>query len=564
MFIPKTSMMRAFIYSILLLLAGPAAYTQTFYVSTTGNDVTGTGTNGNPWASITHALDQVSDGSLILVKPGTYSGRVRMRGSFATGVEVRSQVAYKAVMRHSSAVFTFYEDNRGCNGITLSGFDIAHNGPGAGGLVVHIDGYGDGAVYNITIKDNIIHDSYNNDLLKINNACHSVDVVGNMFYNQNGSDEHIDVNSVEYVHIWNNVFFNDFAGSGRTNLNNTSGYVVIKDSNSDDDQYLGSRYITVDKNVFLNWEGSTGSNFVLCGEDGTSNFEAMDVMIENNLMIGNAPNIMRAAFGVKGCKDITFRHNTVVGDLPANAFAFRLNEEGSNMANQNISFYNNIWSDPSGTMGSTGQGNSNDFSDTPIGETSSWTLDHNLYWNGGSAIPSDNAELINYTDDANRIVANPVIPAPGLTIPRWNPMTSQFNDASTTIAGTFINLVQSFGAIATNSPARNSAISSQSPQEDILGNTRTSPDMGAFEFGGSSCAQLETNTWIGSTTGDWHASTENWSLARFPEACDHVVLSSASNITVSAGNTATAYSLEVPASTTFTVSPMAVLLVREP
>ena len=51
-----------------------------------------------------------------------------------------------------------------------------------------------------------------------------------MFYNQWGSDEHIDVNSVTDVLIRDNVFFNDFAGSGRANPNNTSSYIVIKDS----------------------------------------------------------------------------------------------------------------------------------------------------------------------------------------------------------------------------------------------------------------------------------------------------------------------------------------------
>lgn len=43
-----------------------------------------------------------------------------------------------------------------------------------------------------------------------------------MFYNQTGSDEHVDVNSVKDVIIEDNVFFNDFAGSGRTNPNNTA------------------------------------------------------------------------------------------------------------------------------------------------------------------------------------------------------------------------------------------------------------------------------------------------------------------------------------------------------
>ena len=67
----------------------------------------------------------------------------------------------------------------------------------------------------IIIRNNIFHDSYNNDLLKINNVCDNILVEGNLFYNQSGSDEHIDVNGVTNVTIQDNIFFNDFEGSGR-------------------------------------------------------------------------------------------------------------------------------------------------------------------------------------------------------------------------------------------------------------------------------------------------------------------------------------------------------------
>ncbi|MEM6456638.1 MAG: right-handed parallel beta-helix repeat-containing protein [Acidobacteriota bacterium] len=457
----------------------------TFYVATDGDDLSGNGSLLSPWATITEALDRVPDGSLILVRPGRYDGRVRVRGTFAQGVTVRSEVPYQAQLRNDDRVVTAYADPRGCSGITIEGFDIAHDGPGAAPLVFHVDGNGDRSVSDLVIRDNVIHDSYDNDLLKINNSAEFITVQGNVFYNQSGSDEHIDVNSVSEVFIEDNVFFNDFAGSGRPNPSNTSGFVVIKDSNGSDDVQLGAERITVRRNVFLHWEGSTGSNFVLLGEDGMPIYEALTILVENNLMLGDGTDVMRAPFGVKGGRDVVFRFNTVIGDLPSLAFAMRLNREGANPVNEILRFNGNVWSDPTGTMGSTGPGSSNDFSDTPPADSTGVALDWNLYWNGGAALPEDPSELVNPSDDAQAIVADPQLGAPsGVALPRWDPVAGQFADGSATIREAFLRLVDTYGALPATSPAVDVASPIDFPLEDILGTPRpqgTRADLGAFE-----------------------------------------------------------------------------------
>ena len=489
------------IQALLFLGLAQSAGAMVFFVAVDGDDGSGDGSQDFPWATIEHAAQNVPDTSLVLVGPGLYSGRIRLDEQFATGITIRSQVPYQAQLRHAGTVITIFTGQ----GITVEGFDIAHSGPG-GGLVIQVQDLigppgGTELTSRIVFRDNVIHDSFDNDLLKINNGAGLVTVEGNIFYNQRGSDEHIDVNGVTDVVVQDNVFFNDFEGSGGVNGNDTSSYIVIKDSNPPNPGNPGSDRVTVRRNVFLNWQGSTGSNFVLIGEDAQPFHEAKNVLVENNLMLGNSGNTMRAAFGVKGARDVTFRHNTVIGDLPALAFAMRLNlESAASPANERIEFYNNIWADPTGTLGAEAGGGNNDFSDTPAGDTASWMLDNNLYWNGGTGIPEDPGELINYTDDSSRIVADPLLPLQAsLILPRWT--GSGFADGSATIRKVFENLVRLYGSPAGGSPAEDAATAAQSPAEDILGLPRDgSPDLGAFELGsifGDGFESGSTSAWSG-------------------------------------------------------------------
>ncbi|AKS41589.1 hypothetical protein HNQ63_001089 [Wenzhouxiangella marina] len=467
----------------LLLLRVSAANSATWWVATDGSDATGDGSQGSPWASITHAVDQASGGDEVIVRPGTYNGRQSLRVEFETPVLVRSEIPYAARLRHDSGAALIAYTGRN---VIVEGFDIAHAPNNTGALVIQIqdllgaeNGSGDGSdpvVSDIVLRNNIIHSSTNNDLLKINNGAERIRVEGNLFFNQSGSDEHIDINSVIDVVVEDNVFMNTSARPS------TSSFVVIKDSNGSEDSVLGAQQIIVRRNVFLNWYGNGGQGFLRLGEDGTPNFEVIDALIENNLMLGNSPHLMRSPLTIQGSRDVVFRNNTLHGDMPSRSFAGRLIAGPDNPRNQNLLFINNVYADPTGSMGSEAFAGV-DLFDAPADQTDSATLDRNLYYNGGLAIPVDAGQFLDFNDDARAIVADPGLADPAALVPPvWD--GTDFADGSNSIRGVFVRLVERFATPADGSPLIDAADPAASPTEDILGSPRdAAPDLGALEWG---------------------------------------------------------------------------------
>jgi hypothetical protein len=471
------SKIKTLLYKALLLglvvIQSVGAFAQTHYVAVDGNDAADRGSQQSPWATISYAIDNVADGATILVGAGTYNGQVRLDQKFASGIVIRSMPLYQARLRHNngSAVICFT-----CQGVTLEGFDIAHSANNNRGLVIQIQ---TSEARNVVLRNNIIHDSTNNDLLKINNGTRDILVQGNLFYNQAGSDEHIDINSVENVTIIDNVFFNS------TSQEVTSSYVLVKDSNGNSDGIVGSKDIKIRRNIFFNWQGNSGQSFVRIGEDNTPTFEAENVLIENNLMLGNSSRMMRSAFTVGGSKNIRFQFNTVVGNLPSRSFT-RLVRGG--LANENISLSNNIWSDPTGTLGTEGFTGADVF-EALSGANSSVTLDNNVYYNGGDAIPTDAGQEVNIGDDNNAKIGNPLLPSQaGIVLPVYN--GSNFAGGFSNIRQVFVDLANRYGKPAQGSIAIDQASSTSVPSDDLLGAPRTSnADIGAIEVGAQAPTQ---------------------------------------------------------------------------
>lgn len=449
------------------------------------------GTSLRPWATLNYAsarlLSLRASNCTVWVKDGIYNGTNELEERFSTMMTFKAVNPYKAVIQHRGMALEI----SGARNITFMGFEFRHSGATTNPLVVYVSQSDNLWAENIIFRNNIFHDSYNNDILKIANGSRYITLTNNIFYNQAEGEQHIDVNSVTDVVIQDNIFFNDFAGSGRPNGKDTKHFIVIKDSNDNSDGLLGAQRITLRRNIFLHYQGEVDA-LIQVGNDGKPYYEANIVRVENNLIIGNNPDEAGYSFGVSGAQNVAFVNNTVVGNFPSSAYAYRIVIKGQNPVNRNIVFYNNIWSDPTRTMGSGLSGLDNDFSSGNAASVSGFVLNNNLYWNGGAAIPPGDVGSPMVTD-TRRVVANPLLNTNqnGIVLPRWNGV--KFLSGNTIIRHEFVRLVNQYGQIPAGSAAVNKGLPTYAPSIDILQRPRgASPDMGAFEYGATFATSAPT------------------------------------------------------------------------
>ncbi len=437
-----------------------------FWVSPSGNDLAA-GTQTQPWATVTHAAATIPDaGCTVWVEDGVY-GAVTVERRFATMTTFRAVNRYRAVFEASNTPF----DIDGARNVTFQGFEMRHSGPGATGYVAIVDRDNPTGTWaeNIVLRDNIFHDSYDNDLLKVHSGVRNATVEGNVFYNQGPNEQHMDVNSVTDVVIQGNLFFNDFARSGRASPGDTKHFIVVKDSGGMDDGQLGSQRVTIRQNVFMSWEGGNEA-FLQIGNDGKPYYEAEDVTIENNLFVGNGAGAAGTTLGVAGARNVSFINNTVVGNHPTSAYGFRVDRKFDNPINDGLRLSNNVWSDPTGTMGS--------FSAGDPAAVMGLVLSNNVYWNGGSAI--DPGTVAGPGADPSASLSDPVVTDGPPVVPFWT--GTAFLGGGSTIDAEFTRLVGAHGAISPSSSAVSLADTAYAPSVDITGSSRDAePDAGSRE-----------------------------------------------------------------------------------
>jgi hypothetical protein len=171
---------------------------------------------------------------------------------------------------------------------------------------------------NIVFENNVIHDSYENDVVKLNNYAKNCTFRGNIMYNPQprGGHQIMDINNTFDTIIEDNIFFIDYVSSGRTEpgtakrendpdrygdektQGNPSGFLMIKSSvgrmqiengtyTVEEASEMVTNRVTISRNIFYNYVGQADYSFIGLGEDGQSFDEVKNVLIENNLFLMN-------------------------------------------------------------------------------------------------------------------------------------------------------------------------------------------------------------------------------------------------------------------------------------
>jgi len=414
----------------------------------------------------------------MVLAAGLYREGVYVARRFTKPVRIRAEEPYRARWTSPPGRHRILYVENGAN-LVFSGIEMSGQPGAKDNYLIQIAGE---QASRVVLENCIIHDSYSNDLIKINDRAHEVIVYGSVLYNQNdrAGDEHLDINTVTDLTVENCILFNDFAGSGRPVGNRSHSFVVIKNSGSTPDV---TRRITLRRNVFLNYQGKVDQCYVLLGEDGKPFFEAQDVTIENNLFLHHSPVRFWGTLLLKGgLRDVVFRANTVVGHPNvkwSGAYAAVGARIGDNPPMGDLRFTGNIWSDATGQMPRFSVASAGLFA---LG--SEPVLDNKLYWNGGRPIPTELQDVLVPDRDLKRHLADPKVgnPNEGVTLPHWDAEEGRFLSGQTTIGGEFERLVRLYAQPGEGSPAIDAADPVTMPPEDILGRPRgPRPDIGCFE-----------------------------------------------------------------------------------
>jgi len=210
---------------MLLAITAPRVEAATYHVAPTGNDTTGDGSAGNPWATINHADFQnlLVPGDTVVVQAGTYpqasgDGVVLNNDGGTESAPITYIASGKVVIDQSGFSGTTYGIQVQSPYIVISGFEVN----GAAHAIV-LDGSAIWTGNNCVVSNCVLHDSapMNSSGVYLK-SCQGARVVRNVIYNINaggdapwgvlGAGVRMSSGGVVTNNIWNNTIDNAYLG----------------------------------------------------------------------------------------------------------------------------------------------------------------------------------------------------------------------------------------------------------------------------------------------------------------------------------------------------------------
>ncbi|HOO34143.1 MAG TPA: right-handed parallel beta-helix repeat-containing protein [Thermotogota bacterium] len=325
-------------------LSEPADYTvnNPVYVSVTGSDDTGNGSQDRPYRTINHALSQCSGGETVMLAAGTYQEEVRIDLPNITlrPADINNDhVVIRNVIDDEDQTFAIwiYVDGSGCR---LQNLEIA----GGYYYAIKIEttwDWGEPERYgasDIIIEDCIIHDS-GRDCIKITPNCNNITIRRCEIYNSGVGPSNIAAENAEGIDnvngdnlIVQDCFIHDIYTTG----------IYFKG---------GAQDCIIERNIIRD----TGFSGILIGFDTSTDYfdlevnpdyyESINGIVRNNVIV----NTVYAGIGLYASKDAHVYNNTIIDTAKAamSPIYFGLSFQdwdpvAKRPANINPEIYNNI------------------------------------------------------------------------------------------------------------------------------------------------------------------------------------------------------------------------------
>lgn len=340
-------------FAVPLFAASLAVAQNTYHVAppTAGGSDANTGAEGQPWATLQYAANQVNVGDTVVVHAGTYAGfnigRSGAPGAPITflaqpGVLVNAEAARFNGQTHRARINMDTVTHIVIDGFEVTGTNDQRNSkagirmvapPGstedeAGFITVrncHVHHNGEwgifsGHVHRITVENNNVHDQYDEHGVYLSNSADNHIVRGNRIWNNSAQGFHCNSDASQGgdgvttgVLVENNVIWNNAIGS---NYIDGNGVARTSPGGGSAINFDGVRGSVIRNNVLYNNHASGISLYRIDGLLGAGN----NVVVNNTIINGSSDNP-----ATRWCINITdgSTGNVVFNNILLNYHSFR-------------------------------------------------------------------------------------------------------------------------------------------------------------------------------------------------------------------------------------------------